>query len=113
MKKAIVALALLASAGIHAQDYYTPGEGEGIVYFLPKTQIAVDIIATRVDFKPGEFGLYANRYLRLNNVRTQPETHWEIKDIKVRTVGVPDSTKAYIMKLKDKSLASNIELTGQ
>lgn len=113
MKKAIVALALLASAGIHAQDYYTPGEGEGIVYFLPKTQIAVDIIATRVDFKPGEFGLYANRYLRLNNVHTQPETHWEIKDIKVRTVGVPDSTKAYIMKLKDKSLASNIELTGQ
>ena len=113
MKKAIIALALLASAGIQAQDIYTPGEGEGIIYFLPKTQIVVDIIATRVDYKPGEFGLYANRYLRLNNVSTRPETHWEIKDIQVRTAGIPDSTKAYIMKLKDKSLESNIELTDQ
>ena len=77
MKKAIIALALLASAGIQAQDIYTPGEGEGIVYFLPKTQIVVDIIATRVDYKPGEFGLYANRYLRLNNVSTRPETQHE------------------------------------
>lgn len=113
MKKAIIALALLASAGIQAQDIYTPGEGEGIIYFLPKTQIVVDIIATRVDYKPGEFGLYANRYLRLNSVSTRPETHWEIKDIQVRTAGIPDSTKAYIMKLKDKSLESNIELTDQ
>ena len=113
MKKTIIALALLASAGIQAQEVYTPKEGEGIVYFLPKTQIVVDIIATRVDFKPGEFGLYANRYLRLNNVRTKPETHWEIKEVKVRTAGVPDSTKAYIMKLKDKSLESNVELTSQ
>lgn len=111
MRKAIIALALLASAGTYAQNHYTPGEGEGIVYFLPKTQIMVDIIATRVDFRPGEFGLYANRYLKLNNVRTEPETHWEIKDIKVRAIGVPDSTKAYVMKLKDKSLDSNIELT--
>lgn len=113
MKKTIIALALLASAGIHAQEYYMPGEGEGIVYFLPKTQIAVDIIATRVDYTPGEFSLYANRYLRINNVSTEPETHWEIKNILIRTVGAPDSTKAYIMKLKDKSLASNIELTNE
>ena len=113
MKRTIIALALLASAGAHAQENYLPGEGEGIVYFLPKTQVAVDVIATRVDFTPGEFGLYANRYLRVNNVSIQPSTEWEIKDIRIRTTGVPDSTKAYIMKLKDKSMASNIELTGQ
>lgn len=111
MKKAIIALALLASAGVHAQENYLPGEGEGIVYFLPKTQVAVDVIATRTDYTPGEFSLYANRYLRVNNVSTQPATEWTIKDIRIRTVGIPDSTKAYIMKLKDKSLASNLELT--
>lgn len=109
----IIALTLLASSGLCAQDYYTPGEGEGIVYMLPKTQVVVDIIATRVDFTPGEFGLYANRYLRLTNVSTQPETYWEIKDVKVRTVGIPDSAKAYVMKLKDRNMASNIELTDQ
>lgn len=47
----------------------------------------------------------------MNNVNPQPETYWEIKQIDVRSIGVPDSTKAYIIKLKDKSTLSNIELT--
>lgn len=111
MKRGIIALGLLASLSAYSQESYIPQAGEGIVYFLPKTKVAIDIIATKVDYQPGDFSLYASRYLRLNNISTKPETHWEIKDIRIRLTGVPDSTKAYIMKLKDKSLASNIELT--
>ncbi len=96
-----------------AQDItqYNPGADEGIVYFLPKTALEVNIIATNVSYQPGEFCQYANRYLRLNNVSSTPETHWELKQIDVRSIGVADSTKAYIVKLKDKSQLSNIELT--
>lgn len=96
-----------------AQDVsqYMPGEGEGIVYFLPKTALQLNIIATKVAYQPGDFCQYANRYLRIGNVSAQPETHWELKSIDVKAVGVPDSTKAYIMKLKDKNAASNVELT--
>lgn len=112
MKKGIIALGLLlASTAAYAQESYTPGKGEGIAYFLPKTALEVRVIATKVTYQPGEFCQYANRYLRLNNITAQPETHWEIKKIEVCSVGVPDSTKAYIMKLKDKNLASNMELT--
>ena len=113
MKKGIIALGLLASLSAYSQESYVPQAGEGIVYFLPKTKVAIDIIATKVDYQPGDFSLYASRYLRLNNISSQPESHWEIKDIQVRLVGVPDSTKAYIMKLKDKSVASNVELTDK
>ena len=113
MKKGIIALGLLASLSAYSQESYVPQAGEGIVYFLPKTKVAIDIIATKVDYQPGDFSLYASRYLRLNNISSQPESHWEIKDIQVRLVGVPDSTKAYIMKLKDKSMASNVELTDK
>lgn len=113
MKKGIIALGLLASLSAYSQESYVPQAGEGIVYFLPKTKVAIDIIATKVDYQPGDFSLYAGRYLRLNNISSQPESHWEIKDIQVRLVGVPDSTKAYIMKLKDKSVASNVELTDK
>ena len=113
MKKVIIALCLLASLSAYSQESYVPQAGEGIVYFLPKTKVAIDIIATKVDYQPGDFSLYASRYLRLNNISSQPESHWEIKDIQVRLVGVPDSTKAYIMKLKDKSMASNVELTDK
>ena len=114
MNRTIIALGLLAcSTHIAAQDVniYTPGSDEGIVYFLPKTALEVNIIATRINYQPGELCQYANRYLRMNNVNPQPETYWEIKQIDVRSAGVPDSTKAYIIKLKDKSVLSNIELT--
>lgn len=111
MKRGIIALGLLASLSAYSQESYVPQEGEGIVYFLPKTKVAIDIVATKVNYQPGDFCLYASRYLRLNDISTKPETHWEIKDIHVRLAGVPDSTKAYIMKLKDKSVASNIQLT--
>ena len=114
MNRTIIALGLLAcSTHIAAQDVniYTPGSDEGIVYFLPKTTLEVNIIATRINYQPGELCQYANRYLRMNNVNPQPETYWEIKQIDVRSAGVPDSTKAYIIKLKDKSVLSNIELT--
>ena len=112
MKKGIIALSLLAAtAATYAQDPYIPGKGEGIAYFLPKTALEVRVIATKVTYQPGEFCQYANRFLRLNDVTAQPETYWKIKQIEVCSVGVPDSTKAYIMKLKDKDLASNMELT--
>lgn len=113
MKTGIIALGLLASMGAAAQDYsqYTPGSSEGIVYFLPKTVIEVKVIATKVSYTPGEFCQYANRYLRLNNVTSQPSECWEIKKIITQPAGIPDTNNAYTIKLKDKSLASNIELT--
>ena len=112
-KNGLIAIALLSTAPICAQDvsYYTPGEDEGIAYFLPKTMLEVNVIATKVTYKPGDFCQYANRYLRINDVTSQPESYWEIKNIDVLSAGVPDSTKAFIMKLSDKSVASNIEVT--
>lgn len=115
MKRLSFAVALTACVSYAAaQDinYYTPGADEGVVYFLPKTALEVNIIATRHSYQPGDFCQYANRYLRLNNVSPSAGTYWEIKQIDVRSVGIPDSTKAYIVKLKDKSQMSNIELTN-
>ena len=48
MKKGIIALGLLASLSAYSQESYVPQAGEGIVYFLPKTKVAIDIIATKV-----------------------------------------------------------------
>ena len=112
-KNGLIAIALLATAPAFAQNInpYMPGEDEGIAYFLPKTMLEVNVIATKVTYTPGDFCQYANRYLRINDVTSQPESYWEIKQLDVRGAGVPDSTKAYIMKLSDKSVASNIEVT--
>lgn len=114
-KKGLIAIALLTAAPICAQNInpYLPGEGEGIAYFLPKTMLEINVIATKVTYTPGDFCQYANRYLRMNDVASEATSYWDIKSIDIKSVGVPDSTKAYVMKLSDKSVASNIEITDE
>lgn len=78
----IIAASILTSLSSAAQDFskYTPGTmGEGVVYYLPKTEIELEVVATKVTYTPGELCQYANRYLRMTNISAQPETYWEIK----------------------------------
>lgn len=116
IKKGLLLLGLLTVWDAYAQDVtpYTPGlMEEGVVYYLPKTQIEVKVTATRVIYTPGELCQYANRYLRMNDLSSKPSEHWEIKSVEVGTIGVPDVDKAYSIKLKDKSVASQVELTEE
>ena len=111
----IIAASILTSLSSAAQDFskYTPGTmGEGVVYYLPKTEIELEVVATKVTYTPGELCQYANRYLRMTNISAQPETYWEIKSIKAKAIGIPDPDNAYVVKLKDKSAASQVELTN-
>lgn len=92
MKRIVFALSMLACAThIAAQDisYYTPGSDEGIVYFLPKTALEVNIIATHITYQPGELCQYANQYLRMNNIKFPTGNALGIKRIEVRSAGVP------------------------
>ena len=114
IKKGILLIGLLTAWNVQAQDvaHYTPGTlEEGVVYYLPKTQIEIKVTTTKVTYTPGELCQYANRYLRLQGVSAQPSEHWEIKNIHVYTIGIPDAEKAYSIKSKDKSVASQVELT--
>lgn len=75
----IIAAGILISLSSAAQDFskYTPGTmGEGVVYYLPKTEIELEVVATKVTYTPGELCQYANRYLRMTNISAQPETYW-------------------------------------
>ena len=114
IKKTLITISLFAALGIQAQDVtnYSPNTlDEGIVYFLPKTQLAVRVTAKKVTYTPGELCQYAERYLKLQGVSAQPKEYWEIQDIFVVPIGVPDSNKVYAIKLKDKTVTSQVELT--
>jgi len=89
----------------------TRGKDFGVVYALPKTEIKVDVKVTKVTYTPGEFGRYADRYLRLSDVSGEPEQYWELNGIVPTSIGVPDSQNTYFVKMKDKTVAPLIELT--
>lgn len=116
MKNLLLAIGCLFTLGINAQDFsaYTPSNlGEGVVYYLPKTTIDIEVVATKVHYTPGDLCQYAGRYLRMNNISATPETHWEIKTVNATSKGIPDAENAYQVKVKDKDLSSNIQLTKE
>ena len=115
MKKAIVLLSLLLSTYGFAQTEitnYIPGKTQdAVTYFLPKTVIEVKVEATKVNYTPGEFCKYADRYLRLTGISDQEEEYWELGKVQVLSVGIPDPESVFSVKLKDKTIAPLMELT--
>lgn len=116
MKRLIWLTGLILSTSAYAQTEVvtgiTRGKDYGVVYALPKTQLDLEITVCKVTYTPGEFCKYAERYLRLQNISGDPETYWELKKIEVKPIGVPDNSRTYFVKLKDKTVAPLIELTS-
>ena len=116
LKQGIIAISLLTAWNLHAQDVtpYTPGAmPEGIVYYLPKTELEIKVTVTQTTYTPGEFCQYADRYLRLQNVAPKLQVQWNLQSIEVTPKGVPNPERAYSIKLKDKSVASEVQLTKE
>jgi len=114
----ITAIAYLAlSMNMQGQTAVTSGmmygKKYGVTYMLPKTQFMVKATATLHQFIPGEFSKYADLYLHLKDVKTQPETYWTLDEGTVTSIGVPDKEKIYFVELKDKTVAPLMELTEQ
>lgn len=116
MKRIIILTGLLiATAAASAQTEVTAGitrgKDYGVTYTLPKTQIEIEVKANKVNYIPGEFSKYADRYLRLNNLSADAEEYWELVSVKAKSIGIPDSEHTYFVKMKDKTVAPLIELT--
>ncbi|MCR5042975.1 MAG: DUF4831 family protein [Bacteroidaceae bacterium] len=116
MKRNIItALAVSLSLCTMAQTQVTefnPGiAANGVNYMLPKTVLRVDASAVKVVYTPGEFAKYADRYLHISGVAAEPSTTWTMTALSVGQEGVPDTSKVYTVKLKDKTVAPMVQLT--
>lgn len=91
---------------------FRPGVvAEGVNYALPRTGMKADVTAQKVVYTPGEYAKYAERYLHIQNVGTEPTTTWQITNINIYQYGEPDTLKYYTVKLKDKTIAPMAQLT--
>lgn len=85
---------------------------DAVSYWLPKTQLTVTVTVQKQTFKPGEFSRYAERYLRLNDVKDKAEEVWSISGISVSATGIPDKDKLYTLSFPAKGNRPYIELTN-
>ena len=84
---------------------------DGTVYFLPKTTVQLHLLIEKQTYTPGEFARYAERYLRLSGIAQQTQVNHSIVRFDVSTVGVRDTSKCYMVRLKGKSKATEINLS--
>ena len=92
---------------------YQPGiTQDAVSYWLPKTQLTVTVTVQKQTFKPGEFSRYAERYLRLNDVKDKAEEVWSITDVRISANGIPDKDNLYTLAFPQKGDRPYIELTN-
>lgn len=112
MRQIIIALLTLCMTCAFAQiSPYSPGGGEGVVYYLPKTGLRIAVQVERTTYTPGDLCRYAERNLKLKDVSLEPSTTYKVLTFNISTYAVPDSDRCFTMRLNPKSAAANIQLS--
>lgn len=117
--KVLAALSALLSwclplAAQTSTSAYRPGvTTEGAVYYLPKTALRVAIRVEKTTYTPGDFCMYAERYLRMGSASDKPSVSYRIIGTSIVAYGVADTKKAYAVKLNAKTSAPNITLSDE
>ena len=114
-KVGVCFLLFLSGISMRAQtslSAYSPGvTSEGAVYFLPKTAVRVTVQVEKTTYTPGEFGKYADLYLRLKNVSLESSVSYRITKIRQEAFAVADTAKGYAVKFDPKTVAPRVALS--
>ncbi len=84
---ACIAIASLAICAM-AQD---------VMYYLPKTEVMIEITYEEHVLQQGPYYQYAERYLGVKDIILENETKYEIKEVRVRTKNVADIANPYFL----------------
>lgn len=103
--------AICANAQTQVTEFNPGVVANGVNYALPKTVLKVDVAAVKVVYTPGEYAKYADRYLHIGGVSTEPSVTWQTTNMSVYQEGTPDTLKVFTVKLKDKTVAPMVQLT--
>lgn len=80
-----------------------------IMYFLPKTEIVIQVSSKKHIQRAGRFANYAKRLLELNDVVAVDQSFYTLEDIKVYERQIPDSLKQYAVEINSKTIAYKIK----
>lgn len=76
-------------------DETVPTYVEGITYSLPRTGVRIYVKATKENFQPGPYAMYAEQLLGIENARRQSSVQWKIDYVELQTFSEPDPSQVY------------------
>lgn len=96
---ATLGIAMMASAQTTQRLSASKANEYGVVYTLPINRLEVSIAAEKTVETPGEFYLYANKYLNTTPI-TATSTRWKLTEAVINPVAVADEEERYLVTLK-------------
>lgn len=81
---------------------------EGASYYLPKTAIRLTVLVEKTTYTPGDFAIYAGRYMK-EEALSEPTTEYRIISTQLESFGVPDPAKQYTARLDPKVSITTID----
>lgn len=82
-----------------------------LVYSLPATVIRVEVDVEKTISKVGPFYRYSQKMLNVTDVVTEDKEEWQIKSVRIKTVGKPDDDKRFKVAFSGQSAAPFLNLT--
>lgn len=90
----------------------TTDNGYGVLYRLPQVELEITAVVRQTTYTPGAFAPWAERYLSITP-ELKPQTRYELAQIEVKPVAVPDLSKEYLVLFDKKTVAPFISLTSE
>lgn len=84
---------------------------EGPTYFLPKTALKVTLLVEKSTFTPGRFADYSTKFLNTQKNVVDPSETYRIVNMKMETVGIPDSSKFYAVRMGSKQNVNKVYIS--
>ena len=114
----IIAIALLLlAASLKAQMPIRHNAIEsnkyGVVYNLPLTQLDFELKITKTTHKRGEYYQYAKQYLNIDNPILEDKVVYNLEEISVQNIGVPNKHNSYLIEFKSNSAEPFVYLTKE
>ncbi len=85
----------------------------GVVYNLPLTQLDFMLEITKTTVKRGEYYQYAKQYLNIDNPIMEDKVIYNLEEISVQNVGIPNKHNSYLIEFKSNSAEPFVYLTKE
>lgn len=96
MKKLILLTLILITCAQALLAQKGKASPEGTTYYLPRTELRFAIQVEKTTYTPGEFAMYAEKYMRLTDVGMSPTVTYRIIGVSLTTEGERDTSKTYV-----------------
>lgn len=110
MKNLTIALLLFVSACQIVLAQNVKNAAEGTAYYLPRTELRFTVKIEKTSYTPGEFAVYAEKYLKMDNVSMKPTVTYRILGLGIKSVGERDTSKFYMLPTDSKHNIQTVDI---